>query len=108
MRPGQAEQRLTLISAFIRIASRQVEVGPSSFQKVKLLGKGDVGKVYLVCEKKTDKLFAMKGASAATELFGAGRGCEVKLTILLFVALFSLSAFKEGDDQKEQDQAGVG
>ncbi|KAJ7667833.1 AGC/RSK protein kinase [Mycena polygramma] len=39
---------------------RQVEVGPSSFVKVKMLGKGDVGKVYLVREKKTDKLFAMK------------------------------------------------
>jgi protein-serine/threonine kinase len=39
---------------------RQVEVGPSSFLKVKMLGKGDVGKVYLVREKKTDKLFAMK------------------------------------------------
>lgn len=38
----------------------QVEVGPSSFQKIKLLGKGDVGKVYLVREKKTEKLFAMK------------------------------------------------
>lgn len=34
---------------------------PSSFQKIKLLGKGDVGKVYLVREKKTEKLFAMKG-----------------------------------------------
>lgn len=39
----------------------QVEVSPSSFQKIKLLGKGDVGKVYLVREKKTEKLFAMKG-----------------------------------------------
>jgi protein-serine/threonine kinase len=43
------------------IKTRQVEVSPSSFQKIKLLGKGDVGKVYLVKEKKTDKLFAMKG-----------------------------------------------
>lgn len=42
------------------IKIRNVEVGPSSFQKIKLLGKGDVGKVYLVREKKTDKLFAMK------------------------------------------------
>lgn len=41
----------------------QVEVGPSSFLKVKMLGKGDVGRVYLVKEKKTDKLFAMKGMS---------------------------------------------
>lgn len=38
-----------------------MEVSPSSFQKIKLLGKGDVGKVYLVREKKSDKLFAMKG-----------------------------------------------
>jgi predicted Ser/Thr protein kinase len=44
----------------------QVEVSPSSFQKVKLLGKGDVGKVYLVREKKTDKLFAMKGKLPST------------------------------------------
>ena len=41
----------------------QVEVSPSSFQKIKLLGKGDVGKVYLVREKKSEKLFAMKGVS---------------------------------------------
>jgi hypothetical protein len=39
----------------------QVEVGPSSFLKIKLLGKGDVGRVYLVREKKSNKLFAMKG-----------------------------------------------
>lgn len=43
------------------IGTKKVEVGPSSFVKVKMLGKGDVGKVYLVREKKTDKLFAMKG-----------------------------------------------
>ncbi|KAK4686391.1 protein-serine/threonine kinase, partial [Tremellales sp. Uapishka_1] len=42
------------------IKTRSVEVTPASFQKIKLLGKGDVGKVYLVREKKTDKLFAMK------------------------------------------------
>jgi protein-serine/threonine kinase len=36
-------------------------VGPSSFLKIKMLGKGDVGRVYLVREKKTDKLYAMKG-----------------------------------------------
>ena len=39
----------------------KVEVGPSSFQKIKLLGRGDVGKVFLVREKKTGKLYAMKG-----------------------------------------------
>ncbi len=36
------------------------EVGPGSFRKLKLLGKGDVGKVYLVKEKATGRLFAMK------------------------------------------------
>ena len=51
--------RRTYSSNSIKLKS--VEVSPSSFQKIKLLGKGDVGKVYLVREKKTDKLFAMKG-----------------------------------------------
>lgn len=37
-----------------------VQVAPSSFEKVRLLGKGDVGKVYLVREKKSNKLYAMK------------------------------------------------
>jgi protein-serine/threonine kinase len=41
--------------------NNKVEVGPSSFQKIKLLGRGDVGKVFLVREKKTGKLYAMKG-----------------------------------------------
>lgn len=34
-----------------------------------MLGKGDVGRVYLVKEKKTDKLFAMKGRSSMTSFF---------------------------------------
>ncbi|KAG0180315.1 serine/threonine protein kinase, AGC [Apophysomyces sp. BC1034] len=42
------------------IKVRQVQVGPSSFSKVRLLGKGDVGKVYLVKQKGTDKSMAMK------------------------------------------------
>ncbi len=33
---------------------------PSDFEKLKLLGRGDVGKVYLVRLKNTGKLFAMK------------------------------------------------
>ena len=32
----------------------------SDFVRIKLIGKGDVGKVYLVKEKATDQLFAMK------------------------------------------------
>ncbi|GMM28916.1 putative serine/threonine protein kinase [Martiniozyma asiatica (nom. inval.)] len=42
------------------ISVTDVEVGPSSFEKLKLLGKGDVGKVYLVREKSNRRLFAMK------------------------------------------------
>lgn len=37
-----------------------VQVGPQSFEKLKLLGKGDVGKVYLVREKTSKNLYAMK------------------------------------------------
>ncbi|CCE64443.1 hypothetical protein TPHA_0H02390 [Tetrapisispora phaffii CBS 4417] len=38
----------------------EIKVGPKSFEKVRLLGQGDIGKVYLVREKKTNKLFALK------------------------------------------------
>ncbi|KAM0119263.1 serine/threonine protein kinase, AGC [Aspergillus fumigatus] len=60
--PGQirnsAAFRRTYSSNSIKV--RNVEVGPSSFDKIKLIGKGDVGKVYLVREKKTSRLYAMK------------------------------------------------
>jgi protein-serine/threonine kinase len=51
--------RRTYSSNSIKV--RSVEVGPSSFDKIKLIGKGDVGKVYLVREKKSGRLYAMKG-----------------------------------------------
>lgn len=54
--------RRTYSSNSIKV--RNVEVGPSSFDKIKLIGKGDVGKVYLVREKKSSRLYAMKGESA--------------------------------------------
>ncbi|KAI8885010.1 Pkinase-domain-containing protein [Backusella circina FSU 941] len=50
--------RRTYSSASIKI--KQVEVGPSSFSKIRMLGKGDVGKVYLVRQKGANKLYAMK------------------------------------------------
>ncbi|KAI1179777.1 Pkinase-domain-containing protein [Nemania sp. FL0916] len=50
--------RRTYSSNSIKV--RTVEVGPSSFDKIKLIGKGDVGKVYLVREKKSNRLYAMK------------------------------------------------
>ncbi|KAF8665596.1 hypothetical protein AX16_000053 [Volvariella volvacea WC 439] len=55
---GKVAFRRTYSSNSIKV--REVEVGPSSFSKLKMLGKGDVGRVYLVREKKTDKLYAMK------------------------------------------------
>ena len=54
--------RRTYSSNSIKV--RNVEVGPSSFDKIKLIGKGDVGKVYLVKEKKSSRLYAMKGMLA--------------------------------------------
>ncbi|KAI8058310.1 kinase-like domain-containing protein [Syncephalis plumigaleata] len=42
----------------IRVTS--ISVGPSDFMKIRLLGKGDVGKVYLVKKKNSDRLFALK------------------------------------------------
>ncbi|KAG0164583.1 serine/threonine protein kinase, AGC [Apophysomyces sp. BC1015] len=50
--------RRTYSSSSIKI--KTVEVGPSSFVKIRMLGKGDVGKVYMVKQKGTDKLYAMK------------------------------------------------
>jgi protein-serine/threonine kinase len=54
--------RRTYSSNSIKV--RNVEVGPQSFDKIKLIGKGDVGKVYLVSEKKSSRLYAMKGLFA--------------------------------------------
>ena len=66
--PGQIRQsvafRRTYSSNSIKV--RNVEVGPQSFDKIKLIGKGDVGKVYLVREKKSNRLYAMKGQYCAT------------------------------------------
>ncbi|KAF4549110.1 Serine/threonine-protein kinase nrc-2-like protein [Elsinoe fawcettii] len=60
--PGQLRDsvafRRTYSSNSIKV--RNVEVGPGSFDKIKLIGKGDVGKVYLVREKKSSRLYAMK------------------------------------------------
>ncbi|OVF07232.1 putative serine/threonine protein kinase [Clavispora lusitaniae] len=37
-----------------------VQVSPDCFEKIRLLGKGDVGKVFLVREKASSRLYAMK------------------------------------------------
>lgn len=44
---------------------RDITVGPQSFEKLRILGQGDVGKVYLVKEKKTNRLYALKIFSKA-------------------------------------------
>lgn len=51
--------RRTYSSSSIKV--KKVEVGPSSFTKIRMLGKGDVGKVYMVRQKGSDRLYAMKG-----------------------------------------------
>ncbi|KAI8830506.1 putative serine/threonine protein kinase (Nrc-2) [Chytriomyces cf. hyalinus JEL632] len=42
------------------IRTRNIEVQPSNFQKIKLIGKGDVGRVFLVRHNTTQKFYAMK------------------------------------------------
>ncbi|KAF2089056.1 Pkinase-domain-containing protein [Saccharata proteae CBS 121410] len=60
--PGQIRNSLAFRRTYSSnsIKVRNVEVGPGSFDKIKLIGKGDVGKVYLVREKKSSRLYAMK------------------------------------------------
>ncbi|WFC97113.1 serine/threonine protein kinase, AGC [Malassezia brasiliensis] len=48
-----------------RVKTVHTVVSAQSFQHIKLLGKGDVGRVYLVQEKETGRLYAMKVLSKA-------------------------------------------
>lgn len=84
--------RRTYSSNSIKV--RNVEVGPSSFDKIKLIGKGDVGKVYLVREKKSSRLYAMKGMCSGRRGLGAVADLH--------------STKQEGDDQAKQDQESFG
>jgi protein-serine/threonine kinase len=68
-----------------------------------MLGKGDVGRVYLVREKKTDKLFAMKGKEMVIfqntpPLHRGAR--DAYLTLIR-------SAIKKRNDRTEKDQTGI-
>lgn len=58
--PGRSPLAFRRTYSSNSIKVRNVEVGPQSFDKIKLIGKGDVGKVYLVREKKSARLYAMK------------------------------------------------
>ena len=84
--------RRTYSSNSIKV--RDVEVGPSSFDKIKMIGKGDVGKVYLVREKRSSRLYAMKGASHP---FRYDPGPQLTVS----------SPVEERDDQTQQDQTGA-
>lgn len=66
IRGNAAAFRRTYSSNSIKV--RDVAVGPGSFDKIKLIGKGDVGKVYLVREKKSNRLYAMKGEPRLVEI----------------------------------------
>ena len=93
--PGRAAFRRTYSSHSIKV--RSVEVNASSFQKIKMLGRGDVGKVYLVREKKTGKLFAMKGNASVSAFYSFIGFSHI---------LFDHSPLKSRNDRAEEDQAG--
>ncbi|RCK54940.1 Serine/threonine-protein kinase nrc-2 [Candida viswanathii] len=57
-RPRTYTQDRTYSNSATKIVD--VQVRPDSFEKIRLLGKGDVGKVFLVREKLSNKLYAMK------------------------------------------------
>ncbi|KAG0174463.1 serine/threonine protein kinase, AGC [Apophysomyces sp. BC1015] len=50
----------TTTSSSYSVQKQSAEVGPDNFSKIRLLGRGDVGKVYLVKEKETAQLYALK------------------------------------------------
>lgn len=58
MQPPRRSQRLRNKSFSNKF--QDILVGPQSFEKIRLLGQGDVGKVYLVREKQTNRLYALK------------------------------------------------
>jgi hypothetical protein len=57
---GATRKTFRRTMSYVSLKAREVEVGPSSFSKIKLIGKGDVGKVFLVKHKESQKLYAMK------------------------------------------------
>lgn len=84
--------RRTYSTASIKV--KNVQVGPSSFTKVRMLGKGDVGKVYLVRQKSTDKLFAMKGILHYSNAMQPYHHCLLTFS-LFFVFIPSVLSKKE-------------
>ena len=54
------EQSLRLKPSYSHIITQKSIVNQDSFEKIQLIGRGDVGKVYLVREKVSDNYYAMK------------------------------------------------
>lgn len=59
--PPERSQSTNSVVAQRRQQRSNAKVSISNFTKIKLLGKGDVGKVYLVKHNETSKLYALKG-----------------------------------------------
>lgn len=51
------QQPITTLSEIRRVFHK---IGPGDFQKIRMIGRGSVGRVYLVKLKNTDRYFAMK------------------------------------------------
>jgi hypothetical protein len=77
---------------------RDIQVTSSCFEKVRLLGKGDIGRVFLVRRKGGDKLYAMKGELSQPDLL-------CMMIMMLTLQLFSL--VENRNDQTQQDQEGI-
>ncbi|KAJ3394579.1 hypothetical protein HDU84_007753 [Entophlyctis sp. JEL0112] len=60
-RTASAAGKSTLSSLPVsNIRTREIEVQPNEFQKIKMIGKGDVGRVFLVRHNQTRRFYAMK------------------------------------------------
>ncbi len=97
--PGRSPLTFRSTYSSNSIKVRNVEVGPQSFDKIKLIGKGDVGKVYLVREKKSSRLYAMKGSLYPPPL------CYCSSHRCLSYLANRRSVEQKGNDQAQQDQA---
>ena len=57
---GEPKRSIRLRTKSFSNKFEDIKVCPQSFEKIRLLGQGDVGKVYLVKEKSTNRLYALK------------------------------------------------
>ncbi|KAG2177293.1 hypothetical protein INT43_007950 [Umbelopsis isabellina] len=58
--PSYNSQTSKRVYASNSVKVREIQVTSSCFEKIRLLGKGDIGRVFLVRRKGGDKLYAMK------------------------------------------------